>query len=461
MSPGSNRRVIVVANRLPVQVNDEGEWETSPGGLVSALAPIIRKRAGAWVGWPGAPDEDPAPFTVDEIDQVPVALNTVQVDGFYHGFSNGTIWPLYHDAVRPPEFHRHWWVPYVEANRRFAEKTAEVAGRGDLVWVHDYHLQLVPAMLRKIRPDLRIAFFLHIPFPPVELYARLPWRSQLVEGLLGCDVVAFQTRKSAQNFSAAARRFAGARGPDWRKLIVDDREVRVDRAPIGIDVDGFRDLAADPEVRRLAEDLRRRAGDPRQIILGVDRLDYTKGIDIRLKAFQTILDRYSLTPADVQFIQIAVPSREAVPLYQEMRDEVERLVGQINGESARAGMPAVHYFYRSLEPEDLVSAYLAADVMMVTPLRDGMNLVAKEYAATRLDDTGVLVLSEFAGASEQLRSALIVNPHDVDSVAATLHRALEMTRDEQRRRMRSLRRVVASEDVFDWAERCLDMLEEV
>jgi trehalose-6-phosphate synthase len=346
----------------------------------------------------------------------------------------------------------------VEVNQRFAEKTAEVARPGDLVWVHDYQLQLVPAMLRHLQPDVRIGFFLHIPFPPVELFARLPWRTPLVEGLLGSDFVAFQTRKGAQNFAAAARRFAGVRGPDWRLLDHDGRKVRVDRAPIGIDVGIYETLARKDEIHRAAMGLRRRTGDPKRIVLGVDRLDYTKGIDVRLKAFQTVLASERLTPDDVQFIQIAVPSREAVPLYQETREEVERLVGQINGESARAGLPAVHYLYRSYGTEDLVAAYLAADVMMVTPLRDGMNLVAKEYVASRVDDTGVLILSEFAGASEQLRRALIVNPHDVDQVAATLIEALEMPEREQRQRMRSLRRVVASEDVYMWAEKSLEMM---
>jgi alpha,alpha-trehalose-phosphate synthase [UDP-forming] len=456
----TDRRLVVVANRLPVQANEDGEWETSPGGLVSALAPILQRRDGAWVGWPGVPGEELEPFRVDEIDQVPVTLTADEVDGFYHGFSNGTLWPLYHDGVRPPEFHRHWWNPYVEVNRRFAEKAAEVARPGDLVWIHDYQLQLVPAMLRSLQPDVRIGFFLHIPFPPVELYARLPWRTPLVEGLLGSDLVAFQTRKGAQNFAAAARRFAGVRGSHWRRLHHDGRSVRVDRAPIGIDVAIYETLASKDEIHRAAMDLRRRTGDPKRIVLGVDRLDYTKGIDVRLKAFQTVLATEHLTPDDVQFIQIAVPSREAVPLYQETREEVERLVGQINGESARAGLPAVHYLYRSYGTEDLVAAYLAADVMMVTPLRDGMNLVAKEYVASRVDDTGVLVLSEFAGASEQLRRALIVNPHDVDQVAATLIEALKMPEREQRQRMRSLRRVVASEDVYMWAEKSLEMMAE-
>ena len=271
---------------------------------------------------------------------------------------------------------------------------------------------------------------------------------------------AFQTRKDAQNFAAAARRYGGVRGADWRRLRHDGRDVRVDRAPIGIDVATFQRLAAQEEVHRIAYDLRRQTGNPKRLVLGIDRLDYTKGIDVRLRAFQTVLERESLTPEDVQFLQIAVPSREAVPLYQETREEVERLVGQINGENARAGLPVVHYLYRSFEPDDLVGAYLAGDVMMVTPLRDGMNLVAKEYVASRSDDTGVLILSEFAGAAEQLRQALIVNPHDVDQVAATLAEALQMDEKEQRRRMRALRRVVTKSDVFEWAEDCLAMMVE-
>lgn len=456
----SDRRLVVVANRLPVQLDEEGQWETSPGGLVSALAPLLKGRGGAWVGWAGVPDVDHGEFQVDGIDQVAVPLSVTEEDDFYHGFCNGTLWPLYHDGVRPPEFHRTWWAAYVAVNRRFAEKAAAVAEPGDIVWVHDYHLQLVPAMLRDLRPDVRIGFFLHIPFPPVELYSRLPWRAPIVEGLLGADMVAFQTRKDAQNFAAAARRYGGVRGADWRRLRHDGRDVRVDRAPIGIDVATFQRLAAQEEVHRIAYDLRRQTGNPKRLVLGIDRLDYTKGIDVRLRAFQTVLERESLTPEDVQFLQIAVPSREAVPLYQETREEVERLVGQINGENARAGLPVVHYLYRSFEPDDLVGAYLAGDVMMVTPLRDGMNLVAKEYVASRSDDTGVLILSEFAGAAEQLRQTLIVNPHDVDQVAATLAEALQMDEKEQRRRMRALRRVVTKSDVFEWAEDCLAMMVE-
>jgi trehalose 6-phosphate synthase len=458
VSRGRASRLVVVANRLPVQLND-GEWETSPGGLVSALTPVLSQREGKWVGWSGVADEPATPFDVDGISQVPVDLTQAEVDDFYMGFCNSTIWPLYHDGIRSPTFRRRWWTPYVEVNRRFAETAASVTRGQDIVWVHDYQMQLVPAALRSIRPEATIGFFLHIPFPPVELYARLPWRTQVLEGLLGADVIAFQTRSSAANFAAAARRFAGARWAGRGVLEHAGREVRVERAPIGIDPAYFSDLATRVTATGQADDLRARLGSPRTVVLGVDRLDYTKGIDVRLKAFQTVMERVSAGPENLQFLQIAVPSREDVSLYQEERDEIERLVGQINGEHSRAGLPAVHYIYRSLDAEDLVAAYLAADVMMVTPLRDGMNLVAKEYVATRLDETGVLLLSEFAGSAEQLTGALLVNPHDVDSVASTLEAALEMSPREQRRRMRSMRRVVEASDVHTWAAGCIASLD--
>jgi len=452
------RRVVVVANRLPVRLDEHDQWQISPGGLVSALTPILQDREGAWVGWAGVPDTPLEPFSHAGIEQVPVPLSATEIDEFYFGFCNGTLWPLYHDAVRPPEFHRHWWRPYVEANRRFAEVTLQTLGHGDIAWVQDYQLQLVPAMIRERNPDVTIGFYLHIPFPPVEVFARMPWRREILQGLLAADVLAFQTRQSASNFARAARKYAGAAGGGWRELRYDNRRVRLENSPIGIDVDSFAKLAFAESTRSGALSLRQRLGNPRKVILGVDRLDYTKGIDIRLRAFQTVLEHGAYEPGELQFVQVAVPSRESVPLYQEIRDEIERLVGQINGEYGQAGTQVVSYLYRTLPLEDLVEAYLIADVMMVTPLRDGMNLVAKEYAASRVDETGVLMLSEFAGAAEQLRDALIVNPHDIDSMAATLARALEMEPAEQQRRMRALRRTVRKDDVFAWANQCLEAL---
>jgi trehalose 6-phosphate synthase len=447
-------RIVVVANRLPVQRVESGEWAMSPGGLVSAVAPILRETEGSWVGWTGLADDEPARFRHDGISQVAVPLSRREIDDFYLGFSNGTIWPLYHDAIRPPEFHRHWWKPYVDINRRFAERAASVLEPGDLAWIHDYQLQLVPAMLRRLRPDIRIGFFLHIPFPPVEVFARLPWRTQILEGLLGADVLAFQTRLVRHNFDRAARRFGGAEG-STRVAKVDGRSVQLKSTPISIDERHFAELAALPSPRRRVDELKAELGG-RRIILGVDRLDYTKGIDVRLRAFDTLLEHHPELANDVVFVQIAVPSREGVADYAAMRDDVEGLVGRINGAHGDLHRIPVHYSYGGVPTSELVAYYQAADVMCVTPLRDGMNLVAKEFVASRSGNNGVLVLSEFAGAVHELTRALRVNPYDVDGVAETLWTALNLDRADVQNRMAHLRRRVRNRNVFDWAQACIE-----
>jgi trehalose 6-phosphate synthase len=452
----SGQRVNVIANRLPVRRTDDG-WETSPGGLVSALAPILREREGAWIGWTGTAGDAPPPFTHEGIEQRPVPLSESEVDDYYLGFCNGTLWPLYHDAIRPPEFHRHWWRPYVEANRRFAEHAADTVHPGDIAWIHDYQLQLVPRMLRELQPATTIGFFLHIPFPPVEVFARMPWRRQVLEGLLGADVLAFQTRLGRHNFSRAARRYVGAVG-GTRELTYGDRVVRLQDAPISIDTAFYSRLAASPGMADRVRSLRQQFGH-RTVLLGVDRLDYTKGIDIRLRAFETLLETHPERAGDLVFVQVAVPSREGIDQYAEMRTGIEELVGRINGRHGRPGRPAVEYLYGSLPPDQLVAHYLVADIMCVTPLRDGMNLVAKEYVASRRGNTGVLVLSEFAGAAQELRQALQVNPYDLDGVSDTFRRALTIDADEIGRRMALLRRQVRRHDVFAWARSCLEALE--
>lgn len=434
---------------------------TSPGGLVRALEPVLQRAEGAWVGWPGIPDHDPEPFVHDGIDLRPVPLSETEVDDFYFGFCNGTLWPLYHDAIVPPEYHRHTWRPYVAVNRRYAEVTADVVEAGDIAWVQDYQLQLVPAMLRELVPDTTIGFYLHIPFPPIEIFARLPWRREILEGLLGADVLAFQTRQSADNFSRAARRLAGAESNGRRSLQWNGRSVDLQPAPIAIDTAEFARIASSPEIQARAAEIRTELGDPEHVILGMDRLDYTKGIDLRLKAFGALLEKVQPNEGRYAFVQIAVPSREQVPAYQNLRSEIEQIVGRINGDFGEPGRAPVSYLYRTLPFEEVIAYYVASDVMLVTPLRDGMNLVAKEYAASRVNDDGVLVLSEFAGAAEQLRMALIVNPYDVDGVVASLEEATSMPPSEQRRRMRRLRREVQGSDVFDWARACLKTLEDV
>ncbi len=452
------RRIVVVANRLPVSWDGE-QWATSPGGLVRALEPVLQRVNGSWVGWSGTAGPAPEPFIHDGIAQQPVALTEEEVDGFYYGFCNSALWPLYHDAVIPPEFHRHHWRPYRAVNQRYAEVAAVAVDPGDIAWVQDYQLQLVPGMLRQLRSDITIGFYLHIPFPPLELFARLPWRRQIIEGLLGADVLAFQTRASVQNFARAARRFGGAESIGRRELGWQGRSIKLQRAPIAIDTNHFEHLARSESVQKRVTELRHELGDAEHIILGVDRLDYTKGIDLRLKAFAGLLERSADEPRRYAFVQVAVPSRENVPAYQDLRSDIEQLVGRINGDYGEPGWSPVSYLYRSLDLEELVAYYVVADVMLVTPLRDGMNLVAKEYVACRRGLPGVLVLSEFAGAAEQLKSAVIVNPYDVDAVTQAMGDATEMDYGEARMRMQRLRRTVRKETVFEWARDCLAMLE--
>ena len=453
-------QIVIVANRLPfhrVRRGGTSEWATSPGGLVSALTPVLKNRTSCWIGWAGAAGAAPDPFEHEGIHNHPVRLSRYELETFYEGFCNRTLWPLYHDAVRTPEYRRRWWRPYVEVNRRFAEAAAGQVARGGTVWIHDYHLQLVPAIIRELRPDVRVGFFLHIPFPPQELFSQLPWRQPILAGLLGADVVGFQTRGGAQNFSRLCRRYAGAEGTR-DELSFDGRTIHPGAYPVSIDVDRFEALAASEAVQRRTAEFRQRLGTDRKIILGVDRMDYTKGIDIRLHAYRGLLRSERITLDECVFVQVAVPSRERVEQYGELRSHVERLVGEINGEFGELGRTPIHYLHRSLPVEELVALYLAADVMLVTPLRDGMNLVAKEYVAARTDNTGVLVLSEFTGSAQELQSALLVNPHDIDGLEAALYTALHMPPREQQDRMKTLRRALRRNDVFHWANRFLDTL---
>lgn len=447
------RSLVVVANRLPVHRVGTGasaRWESSAGGLVTAMAPVLKSMPGVWVGWPGG-DGQHKPFEREGIRIRPVTMSREDVERFYNGMSNRTFWPLYHDAIRTPEFHREWWERYRLVNERFAKAAAEEAGKGDLVWVHDYHFQLVPAMLRTLRPDLRIGFFLHIPFPPEELFEWLPWRRDVLEGLLGADVVGFQTLKAAQNFSRLCRDYTSATGSD-RELRYGGRKISCRAFPIAIDYEWFDSRARAPETKRRVKELRGRIGESRRILLAIDRLDYTKGILRRLEAFEELLERGLATVDNCVLVQVATPSRDSVADYAALRDEVERAVGRINGKFSHPGRVGVHYFRRNLAHEELVAYYATADVMLVTPLRDGMNLVAKEYIACRTDSSGVLVLSQFAGAARELRQALLVNPRDQSQFVEAIHTALTMPKDAARMRMSALRSRVKRHDVYEWCK---------
>jgi len=451
---------VVVANRLPLRRVLRGgsyEWEASTGGLVTAVLPVLRRYGGCWVGWSGGNTRGPRPFVHAGVRIQPISLTEREVETFYQGFANRTLWPLYHHAIRTPEFQRQYWRPFVEINRRYARAAVRAASRDDIIWIHDYHLQLVPHMVRELRPKARIGFFLHIPFPPEELFAWLPWRQWILHGLLGADLVGFQTPGDAQNFARVARRYTSAEGTD-SELRFRDRTVRVGVFPISIDFGAFEKLAMQPSVVRAAREIRQQLGTERKLILSVDRLDYTKGIDARLHAFKELLQRKTITVDDCVLVQIAVPTRETVKEYIDIRESIERTVARINGDFSQPGHVAVHYFRRSIPREQLVAYYRAADVMLITPLRDGMNLVAKEYVATRVDNTGALVLSEFAGAARELRRALLVNPHDIDTMGTTLAYALKMPAQEARRRMAILRMAVRRANVYAWADDFLEAL---
>lgn len=461
---GSQRSAfVVVANRLPfdLQRNPDGSTtaQQAPGGLVTALAPMLSRQRGAWIGWPGTADLSLDPTVADDVRLHPVTLTSGEVAAYYEGFSNATLWPLYHDAVVAPQFHRQWWDVYERVNRRFAEAAAAVADDDATVWIHDYQLQLVPAMLRRLRPDVRIGFFLHIPFPPAELFMRLPWRADIVAGLLGADVVGFQLPGGARNFVRLARLLTGA-AVSGSLIEHDGRTVRAAAFPISIDSAGQAAMAASDRVRQDAARLRADLGNPRKVILGVDRLDYTKGINVRLRAFGELLAERDPSVQDTVMVQIATPSRERLSSYARMREEIERQVGALNGEHGRIGRPAVHYLHHSLPRDELAAFYVAADVMTVTPLRDGMNLVAKEYVACRVDGGGVLLLSEFTGAAHELRSSVLVNPYDTDGVKEGLRTALNMPNRDARQRMRALRRQVLSHDVDRWAAAFLGTVRE-
>ncbi|MGY2080657.1 alpha,alpha-trehalose-phosphate synthase (UDP-forming) [Modestobacter sp. SYSU DS0657] len=458
---GADSPVVVVANRLPVdQVTDPDgttRYQRSPGGLVTALEPFVAGRGGAWVGWSGAAGEAPEPFESGGMQLVPVPLSEDEVDRYYEGFSNASLWPLYHDVVEKPEYHRKWWDAYVQVNRRFADRAAQVAAEGAIVWVHDYQLQLVPAMLRQQRPDLTIGFFLHIPFPPYELFTQLPWRSAIIEGLLGADLIGFQQPAAASNFVNLARRLHDLQCKG-NTVSYEGRTVVAKSFPISIDVAAFDRLASAPEVLARAKEIRAELGNPEKLVLGVDRLDYTKGIGVRLEAFEELLEDGAIEAPSTVFVQVATPSRERVEHYVTMRETIEQQVGHINGLYGSIAGPAVQYFNQSMPRDELAAMYRAADVMLVTPYRDGMNLVAKEYVAARGDLAGVLVLSEFAGAAAELKQALLVNPHDIAGVKNQLLRALRMDPAEATKRMRSMRRHLAKHDLDHWANSFFDSL---
>ena len=459
-------RLLIASNRLPVTLRDEGglvHLVPSSGGLATALRAPHEGSDGLWFGWPGdlsgasAGERKEVEAELRRMRTAPISMTPDEVAHYYDGFSNGVLWPLLHyliDKVRLDA--EHDFAVYQEINRRFAEAIAAEHRPGDAVWVHDYQLALVPGYLRRLVPDAVIGFFLHVPFPSADVFRILPWREEILRGLLGADLIGFHTSGYRHNFAHAAALVLGLDlGVDT--IAFDDRAVRIGVYPISVDAAVFEQAAGRPEVAEEIERLRRETGGKR-LVLGIDRLDYTKGIPRRLLAIDRLLSREPAFRDDTHFLQIAVPTRENVDHYPELRRNVNELVGRLSSHHGTpSGMP-IHFLYRSLPFAQLAALYRAADVMLVTPLRDGMNLVAKEYVASRTDDRGVLVLSELAGAADELPEALIVNPYDLSGVAGAIERALAMDPEEQRLRMSALRTRVRRNDVHRWASRFIDDL---
>ena len=457
-------RVLIVANRLPITVraSEAGvEVQKSSGGLATGLLRPHEQSGGLWIGWSGASD-DLTERQQAELDQqlaamrlVAVPLSADQITRYYEGFSNGVLWPLFHYLLEQVPLHVRDWEPYAEVNQRFADVVAQHYQPGDLIWVHDYQLLLLPELLRQRLPDARIGFFLHIPFPSEELFRTLPERDLLLRGLLGADLVGFHTPTYLRHFAASLTQILGLT-VDIDRVQLTDREVRLGVFPMGIDAESFIALAEDPAVQAEAQALR---GDGTvKLLVGVDRLDYTKGIPRRLLSYEKMLQTHPDLRGRVRLVQVAVPSRTGVGAYQDFRSLVDGMVGRINGDFATPNWVPVHYIFRGLSERELVALYRAADVMLVTPLRDGMNLVAKEFVASRTDGDGVLVLSEFAGASWELPEAIQVNPYDVEGTAESCYRALMMGAEERRTRLEPLRARVQTYDVHRWAATFLEQL---
>lgn len=472
------QQLIIVSNRLPVSLEYDNENETwcaqhAAGGLVSALEPVMSQRSGIWIGWPGVADESAETLQSILKEQLaddlgyqlkPVALSEDEVGGFYEGFSNEILWPLFHNFLEPCKFNPDYWQSYQQVNHRFAAHVAEAAQSNDFIWVHDYHLLNVAAWMRELgMTSNRCGFFLHIPFPPVDIFRCLPWWRDIMRALLSYDFIGLQTANDRRHFIEALRAlFKRVQiheldhnvdiEIDDASLVSHKRRVRVSALPISIDYQHIETVAGNRGTDRQIEAYREE-GTGQAIVLGIDRLDYTKGLPEKFMAFRELLQRHPELHGRIVLEQHVIPSRQQLSRYAEQKVEIERLVGQINGEFTAPGWVPIHYAFESMIPAELMAHYQVADIALVTPLKDGMNLVAKEFCAAQLDDRGVLILSEFAGAADELgEQALLVNPYDRIATAESIYTAFYMADEEQRTRMQSLRKTIRDYTVFDWVQ---------
>lgn len=464
------KRLIIVSNRLPIVVskNNEGHWRIKPGsgGLVTALAPVLKNRGGLWIGWPGNTTSEEG-FDLEALLNEaskdcgytfkPVSVTKNEVDGYYYGFSNQILWPLFHDFQTRCNFSPDYWNIYTGVNQKFAQVIAQHSDADDgHIWVHDYHLMAVAKPLRELGITSKIGFFLHIPFPPLDLFLKLPWRFQILENLLSFDLIGFQTLRDRRNFVQCLEAMLKEISIEGDDRVLDatirGRHVRIGNFPVSIDFTEFAQKARSSEVETRLKEIKS-FFKTQKLVLGIDRLDYTKGIPDRLMAFRNALERFPDLHSKISLVQIVVPSRVSIPEYNELKNEIERMVSEINGKFTQPGWVPIHYIFNSVDRTELVALYRAADIALVTPLKDGMNLIAKEYCASNINENGVLILSEFAGAAGQLyEHALLVNPYDMESTAEKIYQASQMDTIERKMRMKALRENIKNSDIYWWVD---------
>lgn len=467
----SHSRLMIISNRLPIAISKENgklEAHAGSGGLITALAPVLKNRGGVWVGWPGAVDVEEQSLASSLLEKEnrnagfllqPIFLTDEEIKLYYEGFSNEIIWPLFHDLPSECHFAPEYWYAAQNVNQKFAEKIKQQLKPNDFVWVHDYHLILVGHELRKKGIKERIGFFLHIPFPSLEIFLKLPWRFQILQALLEYDLVGFQTLRDQRNFLQCVKTLLPeVKRSNKRQMCLcqtQSREVRVGTFPISIDFKEFAERASEKEVldQILAE---RGHFKEQRIVFSCDRLDISKGITYRLEAIRHLLKNHPELHEKVTFFQVVIPSRTEIPKYQELKKEIDRLVGEINSQFTKTGWVPIHYLYRSIERKELLAFYRIAELALITPVKDGMNLVAKEYVASNVNENGVLILSEFAGAASQFqKEALLINPYDIEGLAEAIYKGLMLHPRDSKRRMRKMRRMVQQRDVYWWLKNYL------
>jgi len=471
----NNSRLVIISNRLPIvisKVDDKLQTSSGSGGLVTALAPVLGNRGGLWIGWPGigSSDEQEQNQITSILEKeksktgftlYPIFLTEEEVKLYYNGFSNEIIWPLFHDLQSECNFEPLYWQSMQKVNQEFALGVQQKYKSGDFIWVHDYQLLLVGQELRKLGINEKIAFFLHIPFPSLDIFVKLPWRFQILRALLEYDLVGFQTMRDLRNFIQCVKRLLPDVKTTYDRPIhlcqTAEREVRIGAFPISIDYREFSQMAAGKDVADQAW-LNNEKLDGQNIVFSCDRLDISKGVPYRLEAIRHLLKNHPELHEKVTFLQVIIPSRTEIPKYHNLKNEIDRIVSEINSEYAKTGWVPIQYFFRSISRKELLAFYLMSEVALITPLKDGMNLVAKEYVASNVNENGVLVLSEFAGVATQFQhEALLINPYDIEGLSESINTALTMPMKERKRRMRKMRRNVQKYDVFWWIRTFLDI----